>query len=302
MGVRPRSPPGEAKTTMIIGVSVAVWRGRREGLMRAVAVLTLVVGLVAGCASTVDGVGSGSGSSVQSAPGPGSLPGSGAGSGSGSASSSGSSAPGGCAGGAAFCDDFSDPKSGWPVEQKPHFYAGYDTYRGGTYHMGERFAASLSEEAPVRVSSFAPDYGVQADVDVFAGPNMDHSTSAGLTCWQHAAGNDNSSAFVFEISGTDAQLFLWNDTDGTVLDIAKKDTTAFQFNGTVNHITISCTRQGSGVTAPAQLSMVVNGQTMFQETYSASVGPWKVGDSVGLVAGGRGSDLFYDNFSLRAAA
>jgi hypothetical protein len=256
--------------------------------------LAVAAVLLTGCASTVNGTGSGGPSAVSSGS-------------SGSFGSSGppssslppsSSAPAGNCGGAQFCDEFSDSKSGWPSEQEPHFYADYDTYLGGSYHMGERADRTVWEDAPVKVSSLAPDFGIRATVDATPGPTMPHDTWAGFVCWEHTAQDgESASAFLFEVDGTTAEVGVWSDRDGVYTSIQSKDTTVFVFGGTANHLGISCTKSGTA----AHLTMSVNGQDLLDATYATGHVPWKVGDGVGLVAGGKGSDIFYDNFGVSPA-
>ena len=244
--------------------------------------------VVSGCASTVNGHGSGQPSSSSSSSSVSSSP-----------VSSSSSAPSQSCAGAHYCDDFSNASSGWPSEQETHYYADYDTFLGGTYHMGERVQRTVWENAPVKVTSISADYGVTASVDATAGPNMAHDSSAGLVCWEHDTQDGQSaSAFLFEVDATVAEVGVWSDKDGEYTSISKKNTTLFSYSST-NHLTIGCAKSGT----QAHLTMSVNGQSVLDTTYAAggASAPWKVGDGVGLVAGGKGSDIFYDNFGVNPA-
>jgi hypothetical protein len=258
-------------------------------LVSKVALAVLAVVLTGCAASTVDGIGtrgSVSQSSSSSIPTPDGTP------------DSSSSAPPGSCHAAAYCDDFSDTGSGWDVDQQPHYYAGYDPYQGGTYHMGERTDFTVWEDAPTKVSTISPSYGITAQVQAIPGPNMAHDSFAGMLCWQHTAKDGNSAAgFLFEVSGSKAELGVWSDKDGSYTALEDETTSAFTFDGT-DDLSITCMLNGTS----AVLSMMVNGQTVLHTTYPASGGvPWEVADGVGLVAGGKGSDVFYDNFAVNPA-
>jgi len=264
--------------------------------IRSILATIAVVGLtLAGCTSAMTGHGSHGSASVG-------FPSSGGSSG--GNSSSGSGTPGGpqsCSGDA-YCDDFSNPKSGWDEDNKPHFYANYDTYLGGTYRIGERNDATISEDAPAKASSISSKYSVQLDVDAVPGNHMQPSNAAGLVCWEHSAKDgSSSSAFLFTISGDTAEVGLWDNTDGTYHAISSQASTALKFDGSVNHISATCKQDNSTGTPQAVLSMSVNGQLAVQASYASNTSnfPWTVGDGIGVVASGNGADVFYDNFGAR---
>ena len=250
---------------------------------------------LAGCASTVAGHGSGGSASSAST--------SSGGSSSGSSASSSASAAGGpqsCSS-AAYCDDFSNTSSGWPVDNEPHFYARYDTYLGGTYRLGERNDATISEDAPAKASSISASFSVKLDVDAVLGNHMQMSSAAGMVCWEHTAKyTSSSSAFLFTISGDTAEVGLWDNTDGTYHAILSKASTALHFDGSVNHISVTCKQDTSTGTPQAVLSMTVNGQPSLQTSYASNATnfPWVIGDGIGVVASGNGADVFYDNFGV----
>ena len=261
------------------------------------ATLAVAALVLAGCASTVSGHGSGGSASSASS----GFPSSSASSSLGSASSSSASGGGGpqsCSS-AAYCDDFSNASSGWPVDNKPHFYANYDTYLGGTYRIGERNDATVSEDAPAKASSISADFSVRLDVDAVLGQHMAKTNAAGMVCWEHTAKDQtSSSAFLFTISGDTAEVGLWDNTDGTYHVIQSKASAVLRFDGSVNHITITCKQDTSTGTPRADLSMTVNGQPSLQAGYASNATnfPWTIGDGIGVVASGNGADIFYDNF------
>ncbi len=235
-----------------------------------------------------------------------------AGSGSGSSgfpstpASSGSSAGGGsCVSGAGYCDTFGDASTGWAVENKPHFFAGYDKYLGGTYRVGERTAATVSEPAPTDITKLAADYSVQVDVDAVLANTMPATSSFGISCWEHASSDGSSTAgFVFLVSATNTSIGLWSDTDGAYHEIVSQPTPpgALKTDGTPNHLTATCVQDRSSGSVQAQLGISVNGASAVTTTYAKSVKThtWAVGTHAGLLASGLGSDIFYDNFALTA--
>jgi hypothetical protein len=221
-----------------------------------------------------------------------------------SAPTPGAAGGGSCVAGAGYCDTFSDTSTGWAVENKPHFFAGYDKYLGGTYRVGERTSNTVSERAPVDIATVSADDNVQVDVDAALAPTMPAGGGFGLTCWEHASKDGAStSAFVFQVTSTDTSIGLWSATDGAYHDIVSEKTPGpLKPAGTRNHVTATCVRVSAGGSQRAQLSIAVNGAAVAAVTYAKSVKsyPWDVGPHVGLLASGQGSDIFYDNFALTA--
>lgn len=219
----------------------------------------------------------------------------------------GSGAPGasGCVAGAKFCDEFTSHDSGWAAENTANYFAGYDPYLGGTYRMGERTDAALTEDAPFDVVDAAPDYSVQVDVDATPGSTFPSGGFLGVDCWEHAVkdGGGATSAFLLQISGSEALIGLWDDLTGKFHQIAARPAAGVLKSGATNHLTAQCLQGTDAGGAAAQLSLTVNGTKVVSATYARSTKnwEWQVGNKVGLLAVGQGSDVFYDNFAITAA-
>lgn len=215
-----------------------------------------------------------------------------------------SAATRGCPSAAGYCDTFDGVGPGWAVENEPHFFAGYSTYLGGTYRVGERVGAIVSEPAPADVAAISTGYGIRLDVDAVPDATMPAGASFGLSCWEHPARDArNVAAFVFLVSATTTRIGRWSDIDGAYHDIVTAPTPGGPtIGGRANHVTATCVRSRSGAAAVARLAISVNGVRAAATTYAGHGGAdgWSVGRHVGLLAAGRGADVFYDNFALTA--
>jgi hypothetical protein len=208
----------------------------------------------------------------------------------------------GCVAAADYCDTFDDPSSGWPDENPSHYFAKYDSYNGGTYQLGERTNAAISEDAPFNVAEAANDYSVQVDVDASLGQGFGPTNEIGIVCWEHPiqGGGGTTSAFLLELSESKATIGLWDGTDGSYHEITSAAADGALSTTGWTHLTGLCLMGTSAGSAQAQLSLTVNGTTVVSANYAKSVSTydWDVGDRVGLLAIGEGSDVFYDNFAV----
>ena len=206
----------------------------------------------------------------------------------------------GCVATADYCDTFDNSSSGWPDEDPSHYFAKYDSYNGGTYQMGERTNAAISEDAPYDITQAATDYSVQVDVDAALGQSFTPTNEIGIVCWEHRIGGGTTSAFLLELSESKATIGLWDGTDGSYHEITSAAATGALSPTGWTHLTALCLTGTSGGSVQAQLSLSVNGSTLVSANYakSASTYDWDVGDRVGLLAIGEGSDVFYDNFAI----
>jgi hypothetical protein len=208
----------------------------------------------------------------------------------------------GCAAAVAYCDTFDDKESGWPQVNQAHYYANYDSYQGGTYRVGERTNAAISQDAPYDISKAASDYSVQVDVDATPGQQFAASNRLGIVCWEHAipGGGGATSAFLLQVSESRAYIGLWDSVDGSYHELKSAPATdALNPSGT-NHLTAQCLQGSDNGSATAQMSLSVNGAKTISVDYakSAKTYEWAPGASVGVLAIGEGSDIFYDNFAV----
>jgi hypothetical protein len=211
-------------------------------------------------------------------------------------------APAGCVAGADYCDTFDNPDSGWPEENPSHFYARYDSIDGGSYAMGERTDAAISEDAPYDITHAAADDSVQVDVDAAPGPAFGATNEVGFACWEHsiAGGDGITSAFLLELSESKATIGLWAGTDGSYHEITSAAAPEALAATGWTHLTGRCQQGTAAGSIQAQLSLSVDGTEVVSAAYGKSVGsfPWDVGNRVGLLVIGEGSDVYYDNFAI----
>lgn len=220
-----------------------------------------------------------------------------------SSSAASSGTPTDCVAGADYCDTFDDATSGWPEANPSHYFAKYDPYNGGSYRMGERTDAAISEDAPLDVTDVANDYSVQVDVDATPGQDFSSTDEIGIVCWEHPieGGGGTTSAFLLELSESKATIGLWDGTDGSYHEITSASATGALSTTGSTHLTGLCLQgTANGSAQAAQLSLSVNGTEVVSANYAKSVSAydWAVGPSVGLLAIGAGSDVFYDNFAV----
>ncbi len=203
----------------------------------------------------------------------------------------------GCPNSATICDTFGNKTSGWPVANVEHYFAQYDQFGGGTYRLGERTAATISEDSPVDIATIAADYSVQVDVDATRHVAMPGADDEGISCWEHRTSGGATSAFLFFVNTSRVEIGLWDYSDGSFHRLAQKDFTALHTDGhTADHLTALCLATGEG----AALGIAINGNIILQTTYARSTSnfEWVPAKSVGVLASGKDSDVFYDNFAI----
>lgn len=212
--------------------------------------------------------------------------------------SSGSSG-GPCPSYAKYCDQFADTSSGWPAQNTSDFFAQYDSFAGGTYRLGERTNATITEDAPLDITSISPSYGVKIEVDAIRNQTMPGGDDEGISCWEHPAkSGGGTAAFLFFFNSARVEIGLWDGEDGSYHRIAQKAVSLLHTDGqTADHLTADCIQNGDG---SAGLAMSVNGQVVLSASYAHSVHDyeWDPANKVGLLAGGQGADVFYDNFAV----
>lgn len=163
--------------------------------------------------------------------------------------------------------------------------------------MGERHDAILTVPAPYDITKAAHDYSVQVDVEAILGQKSASDAIYGVSCWNHEAHNQSTSAFLFYFTRSGAQIVLWDDRTGAAHVLHKTS-----WSGVLeppparNRVRVLCLQRDHHGATLAELGMSVNGHVM-TEVYrkGGSSQPWSVGDRVGLLVGLTGSDVFYDN-------
>jgi len=201
----------------------------------------------------------------------------------------------GCPTDATYCDTFGS-SSGWPTENETNYFAGYDPYAGGSYRLGERTNATISEDAPVNVST--SDYSVRVDVDAVRHQGMPGADNEGVICWQHPAkSGGGTAAFLFFVNTARVEIGLWDGEDGSYHTIAQKQMSVLHTDGhTPDHIAAECVQTDAG----AGLAIAVNGHLVLSKEYAngTTTYEWEPSNKVGLLASGEDSDVFYDNFAI----
>lgn len=218
------------------------------------------------------------------------------------ASTSSSPVASGCVPGADYCDTFDDPDSGWPQQNPPHFYARYASADGGTYAMGERTNAAISEDAPYDIINAATDYSVQLDVDASPGPGFGVRDELGFACWEHPVqpGGSVTSAFLLQLSESKATIGLWDETDGSYHEIRSAAAPGALSPTGWTHLTGRCVLGNNAGSPLAELRLAVNGTPVVSASYAKTPTnyDWDIGERVGLLAIGDGSNVYYDNFAV----
>lgn len=191
----------------------------------------------------------------------------------GSTAPSSGAAAGGCVAGADYCDTFDDPTSGWAVDNPAHYYAHYDDFLGGSYRMGERTNAAISEDAPFDITDAAGDYSVQVDTDATLGQGFGGTNEIGLVCWEHEieGSGGTTTAFLLEIGLTRATIGLWDGADGSYHEITSEPAGGALTRSGANHLTGQCIQDTSHGSPQARLSLLVNGTQVISTTYDKSV-------------------------------
>lgn len=215
-------------------------------------------------------------------------------------STSSSAGSGSCPPKAKYCAQFTGSADGWPTTNQNDYFAQYDSFGGGTYRLGQRSQATAVEEAPTDITSISHDYSVEIDVDATPYQSMPLSTSAGIDCWAHKA-NGHTSAFLFFVDPSTVEIGLWDEDTGQYHKIASKsDAGLVKTDGSSNHLTVACVQGTHAGGTRAELGIKINGKIALVTHYDKSVSTysWSVAPEVGLLASGKGADVFYDNFAI----
>jgi len=216
------------------------------------------------------------------------------------ATSSTTAAAASCPAKAHYCAQFSGSADGWPVTNQNDYFASYDSFDGGTYRLGQRSAATAVEQAPTDITNISHDYSVQIDVDATPYHSMPQSDSMGIDCWAHKS-DGHESAFLFFVNPSTVEIGLWDDISGQYHKIASKsDAGLVKTDGSTNHLEAACVQGTHGGGASAELGIKINGKIALVTHYDKSDQnyAWSVGPSVGVLASGKGADVFYDNFAV----
>ncbi len=200
----------------------------------------------------------------------------------------------------AQCFDFTEDSEGWPEVNDDRHFAGRDTYLDGTYRIGARESGSWSLTAPVAASDLADDYGVQVDADATLGQGFPEEAAWGATCWTRPVGQDRIAGFAVYVQPERITLGLYDETTGAFKPLKQRDAEGLAKAGEKSHLTLRCRQDTSSGSAVARIDAALNGAPMLSLEYANSVKThaWQPADGIGLLAAGKGADVFYDHVVL----
>lgn len=267
---------------------------RTSALLASVALGAVSLG---GCSGVPSGAGGGLPAEVVAAP----ASGASSGSTTGPAHPGSGHPPSGCPAGADYCVTFANSAPGWLQTTQADYYLTHDSAYGGSYRMGERTARTVTSDAPLRLGQLAPRTSVRVDVDTVLGAGTPPGGQAGITCWEHRSADGRSTAgYAVYVGPTRADVALWDAASGaeTILRSVPLDHTVRP--GVPVHLQAVCRSPGTGSPATAAVELSVDGAPVI----SVSDGPFAAsfagaGVTVGLLASGAGTDVYYRNFAIR---
>ena len=199
-----------------------------------------------------------------------------------------------------FCDDFSDPKTGWVDGSTADYLIGYSPFGGGSYRILSRHAGVIYQQAPTDVAKFAPDYAVRIDADVTPSPTTSAQLVVGLRCWGHPSGDGGDAGFSAYVYPDRVELTVRGDDGHTVGLLTQPLPGALPHPGTRAHVTLVCLQTTDAGAKVADIALALNGTTVVETTYGHGSGdvPWTVGPHVGLLLGEKGGDAYFDNVGV----
>ena len=197
----------------------------------------------------------------------------------------------------ARCFDFATSADGWPNVNDDNHFAGRDPYLDGSYRLGARQSGSWSLAAPLKVSDLSSDYAVQIDTDATMAQTFPDEAAWGATCWTRPVGAGQIAGFGVYVQPKKITLGLFDQFTGAFKPLKSDDSASLVKPGEKSHLTMTC-RQDTVSGAPvAAVKVQINGKPTIAVSYARSVKNygWQTADGIGLLAAGKGADVFYDN-------
>jgi hypothetical protein len=197
----------------------------------------------------------------------------------------------------ARCYAFATSSDGWPDVNDDRHFAVQDPYLDGSYRLGARQSGSWNMAAPVGVSDLSADYSVQVDADATMAQAFPDEAAWGATCWTRPVGEDQIAGFGVYVQPAKVTIGVFDQFSGAFRPLKSNDAEGLVVPGEKSHLTMTC-RQGTDAGSPVAVVQVeLNGKPTVAVTYAKSVKnySWQVADGVGLLAAGKGADVFYDN-------
>jgi hypothetical protein len=197
----------------------------------------------------------------------------------------------------ARCYSFATSPEGWPDVNDSDHFAGRDPYLDGSYRIGARETGSWSLTAPLKISDLSSDYAVQIDTDATMSKTFPDEAAWGATCWTRPIADGQIAGFGVYVQPKKATIGLFDESSGDFKPLKSTDSDGLVKPGEKSHLTMTC-RQDTASGGPAAVVKVqINGKPTVAVSYARSVKnyDWQPADGVGLLAAGKGADVFYDN-------
>jgi hypothetical protein len=197
----------------------------------------------------------------------------------------------------ARCYSFATSSEGWPdVNDNDHF-ASRDPYLDGSYRLGARETGSWSLAAPLKVSDLSSDYAVQVDADATMAKTFPDDAAWGATCWTRPVADGQIAGFGVYVQPKKVTLGLFDQSTGAFKPLKSIDSGGLVKPGEKSHLTMTCHQDTESGATVAAVKVQINSKPTIAVSYARSVKNyvWQTADGVGLLAAGKGADVFYDN-------
>ena len=197
----------------------------------------------------------------------------------------------------ARCYDFATSSDGWPDINDDNHFAGRDPYLDGSYRLGARQSGSWSLTAPLKVSDLSSDYAVQIDTDATMAQSFPDDAAWGATCWTRPVAGGQIAGFGVYVQPKKVTLGLFDQSTGAFKPLKSNDAEGLVKPGEKSHLTMTCRQDTDAGSPVAAVKVQLNGKPTIAVSYPRSVKnyAWVTADGIGLLAAGKGADVFYDN-------
>jgi hypothetical protein len=200
----------------------------------------------------------------------------------------------------ARCYSFATSDEGWPDVNDDNHFAGRDPYLDGSYRIGARETGSWSLTAPVKISDISSDYAVQIDTDATMSKTFPDDAAWGATCWTRPVPNGQIAGFGVYVLPKKVSIGLFDQSSGDFKPLKSAGSDGLVKPGKKSHLTMTCHLDATSDGPDAVVNVQINGKPTLAVSYPKSVNnyDWQPADGVGLLAAGKGADVFYDNVEI----
>ena len=181
-------------------------------------------------------------------------------------------------------------------------FAGHDPYLDGSYRLGARESGSWSLTAPMKLSDVSSDYSVQVDADATMSQSFPDEAAWGATCWTRPLASGRVAGFGVYVQPQKITLGVFDQFTGAFKPLKTHDSEGLVKPGEKSHLTMTCREDTAADSPAAAVKVQINGKPTIAVTYARSVKNfgWQTADGIGLLAAGKGADVFYDNVVIAA--